>query len=253
MAQQETEGIILRKYCLRETSYILAVFTKAFGKIRGVIKGVRGSSATAGGNLEIFTRCRVLFYRKKKSSLDLITQCEAMEPFLSVRNDIERVTYASYFLELIDAMTDEHDPNEKLYNVLLESLRLMGTFSSAKRIARIFELKMLDALGLSPRLSSCTGCDGEVKEEAKFSVENGGMLCVQCSSRLKTGMRLLPGTMNFMRRIQISELAKTAGIKVTREVGRETEEVLGKFLKYHVPRTFRSLKFLEQLEKTGVV
>ena len=33
MAAQKTEGIILRKYCLRETSYILSTFTKDFGKI----------------------------------------------------------------------------------------------------------------------------------------------------------------------------------------------------------------------------
>ena len=41
MAGLKAEGVILRKYLLRETSYILKIFTREYGKIKGVIKGVK--------------------------------------------------------------------------------------------------------------------------------------------------------------------------------------------------------------------
>jgi len=253
MAAQSAEGIILRKYYLRETSYILVVFTREFGKIRAVMKGVRNPYPQFAGNFEIFTRCRLLFYRKKKKPMDLITQCETLDPFLPVRKDIERLTYASYFIELIDKVTVDHDVNEDLYRTLVESLRLLGTGSSAKRVGRIFELKLLGAMGLSPRLDGCAECGAAIEKEGAFSVKSGGMLCAGCARRGGKAQRVSLGTVKFMSKIQSSDIAGTSRIKVSREVGRETEKILKSFLGYHIGRPVKSLKFLEQLQKTGIV
>ncbi len=253
MAAQSAEGIILRKYYLRETSYILVVFTREFGKIKGVIKGVRNPYPQFAGDFEIFTRCRLLFYRKKKRPMDLITQCEALESFLPVRKDIERLTYANYFIELVNAVTADHDVNEELYRALLESLRLLGTRSSAKRICRIFELKLLGTLGLSPQLELCAVCGSPVEEKARFSVKSGGVLCRDCAGRDGAYMNISLGTMNFMRKIQLSSFEKTSRIKVSREVGKETEKILKRFIQYHLNRPIKSLRFLEHLERVGIV
>jgi DNA repair protein RecO (recombination protein O) len=249
---QSAEGIILRKYYLRETSYILVVFTKEFGKIRGVMKGVRNPYPQFGGNFEIFTRCQLLFYRKKEKPMDLITQCEALDFFLPVRKNIERLTYANYFIELVNIVTKDYDTNEELYQVLLGSLRMLATEASAKRVGRIFELKLLGALGLSPRLDECVGCGAPVEEKGCFSVKSGGILCPGCRKKDEASLRLSLGTVNFMRKIQLSDMAKTARIKVSKEVGRETEKVLKRFLQYHINRPIRSLLFLEQLQKAGL-
>jgi hypothetical protein len=61
------------------------------------------------------------------------------------------------------------------------------------------------------------------------------------------------GTLKFLRKIQQSDLEKTAHIKVSREVGRETELILKRFLAYHLGRPMKSLKFLEKMEKAGIV
>ena len=61
------------------------------------------------------------------------------------------------------------------------------------------------------------------------------------------------GTVNFMRKIQLSELPKTSRIKVSRDVGKETEDILKRFLQYHINRPVKSLKFLRQLQDEGIV
>lgn len=253
MPALSVEGVILRKFYLRETSYILVVFTKEFGKVKGVIKGVRKPYPQFAGNFEIFARCQLLFYRKKRSAIDLITQCEALEFFLPVRKDIERLTYANYFIELIETAATPYDANEALYRTLVESLRMLAGPSSAKRVGRIFEIKFLGALGLSPSLDKCAACGAPVEEGSPFSVKSGGLLCRGCERRDRSGFRISPGTVNFMRKIQKSELARTSLIKVTREVGKETEEVLKRFLRYHINRPMKSLAFLEQLRRVGIV
>ena len=253
MAALSAEGIILRKYPLRETSYILIVYTKEFGKIRGVIKGVRNPYPQFAGDFEIFTRCELLFYRKEKKPMDLITRCEAIDPFLPVRKQIERLTYANYFIELIDVVTDDYDPNGEIYDILTKGLAMLGTDSSARRTGRIFEIKLLGALGLSPQLGECAACGAQTQESTIFSVKNGGILCGKCVSGDREGIKVSPGTLKFMRKIQESDLERTSHIKVSREVGREIEKILKSFMEYHIGRPARSLKFLEQLQKKGIV
>lgn len=253
MAAQSAEGIILRKYFLRETSYILVAFTKEFGKIRGVIKGVRNPYPQFAGSFEIFTKVNLLFYRKKKTSLDLITQCETLDYYLGIRKDIERLTYANYFIELIDVVTNDYDRSEKLYSVLEGSLSMLASGSSPKRVGRIFELKLLGALGFSPRTGECVACGEEIEKGAYFSVSSGGVLCVSCRGKDTSSMRVSLGTIKFMDKIQTSEMERTERIKVSKEVGKETERILQRFLQYHIARPMKSLKFLGQLERAGVV
>ncbi len=249
----KAEGIILRKYELRETSYILVVFTKEFGKIKGVMKGISKPYPQFAGNFEPFAKSQVLFYRKNKSSLDLITRCEALDFFLPIRKSIERLTYANYFIELIDIVTADYDANEALYQVLVESLDMLAGTHSAKRVGRIFELKFLGALGLSPQLDVCARCGSEVKEASLFSVNQGGLLCRGCAGNGNREIEISLGSVKFMRKIQSSSIEKTVHVKVSREVGVQTEKVLRNFLHYHINRPVKSLKFLAGLEKSGIV
>lgn len=253
MPALNAEGIILRKYYLRETSYILVVFTREFGKIKGVLKGVRAPYPQFAGNFEIFTECRLLFYKKKKSALDLITQCETLDFFLPARKDIERLTYANYFIELIDIVTADNDPNEQLYHSLADSLKLLATDSSPRRVSRIFELKMLAAVGMSPQMDSCVKCGSVEEKDIRFSASSGGIVCPNCSAKEPGTLKASLGTVYFMRKILTSDMDKVARIKVSREVGMEAEEILGKFLQYHVGRPVKSLAFLEKLKKQGII
>jgi len=252
-AAQRAEGVILRKYYLRETSYILVVFTREFGKIKAVMKGIRQPYPQFAGNFEVFTRCQMLFYRKRKSSMDLATQCETLDFFYPVRGDIERLTYANYLIELIDMVTVDHDPNEEIYRLLVKSLDFLAGGASPKRVTRIFEIKLLGALGIGPQLDECVLCGGRSSEGMRFSVANGGVLCAGCLNADRSALSVSLGTLNFMRKIQKSDLSRTPMIKVSSQVGKETEKVLRDFLAYHINRPVKSLGFLAQLEKAGIV
>lgn len=253
MAAYRTEGVILRKYELRETSYILVAFTKDHGKIKGVIKGVRSPCPQFAGSFELFSQCDLLFYRKKKKPLDLITQCEAVEFFLPARKNIERLTYANYFIELIDVVTSDYDNNKTLYEVLVGSLGLLSAGASPLRVSRIFEIKLLDAIGLSPSLDECTKCGEKIDESGLFSVAEGGLICRECVQNNTPGIRLSLGAIKFLRLAQKSTFEKLAQIKVSREVGREIEGVLNKFIMFHINRPLRSLRFLDTIKKKGMV
>ncbi|MBF0215978.1 MAG: DNA repair protein RecO [Candidatus Omnitrophica bacterium] len=253
MAAINTEGVILRKYLLRETSYILVIYTRDYGKIRAVFKGVRRPYPQFAGDLEIFTHCDISFYPKKQKDLDLITESRAKNSFVGARKDIERLTYANYIIELIDTVTGEHDRNEVLFELLTGGLELLGSDIPPKSAVRIFELKLLDALGLGPELGECVSCTSEINDAKCLDVPEGGVVCEVCSGTTAISHTVSQGTVNFFKKIRSVPISKAAGIKLGGSMEKEAERVLGDFVRFHVSDNIKSLEFARDLERKGII
>jgi len=244
---QTTDGIILRKQNLRETSVILTLFTKDFGKMQGVMKGARGPKAAMGNNPEMFSLNNVVFYERKRGNLNSISQCDLKDFFDPIRSDLERTVYADYFLELVDAVMMEGDTSEDIYNLLLNSLKFISKPVSPKRVARIFEIKLMEMSGFLPELNNCILCNKEVEGDGNFSLRSGGILCRACEAEDKSGVRLSKGTINFIERVRKSSFEMVSRLKVSQDVGKELELFLRKFVDYHLQRPLKTVEFLKKI------
>ncbi|MFA5146000.1 MAG: DNA repair protein RecO [Candidatus Omnitrophota bacterium] len=250
MAIQKTEAILLSRQDLRETSLILTFYTKDFGKIKGIVRGVRGPHAQyGGGSLEIFALDELVFYERKKSDLYTISQCDLVEFFSPIRESLERLAYAAYMAELLDSVTSLSDPHRDVFDILLNSLRLLAGEASPKRVTRIFEIKLLSLLGLMPTLDLCANCSDKAGDGARFSFRNGGLICKKCLGSDKDAAEVLQGTVKFIEHIQGLPFDKVDRIKVSSQVGEELEKILRKFLDYHIERRLKTVKFLDTIDK----
>ncbi|MBI5123803.1 MAG: DNA repair protein RecO [Candidatus Omnitrophica bacterium] len=250
MAIQKSEGIVLGRQDLRETSLITTFYTKDFGKIKGIVRGVRGPHAQyGGGSLEIFAHDEVVFYERKKSDIYTISQCDLIDYFNPVRESLDRLVFATYMIELLDSVTSLADKNSEVFELLLNSLKLLSGQSSAKRVTRIFEIKLLHLLGLMPTMELCANCSGKIDSNAKFSFRNGGVICKNCLSTDKEASHILAGTVKFIEHIRNSPFEKVARVKVSSMVGEELEKILRKFLDYHIERRLKTVDFLKEVER----
>ena len=101
MPIQRSGAIVLRSHALRETSLILTYYTKDFGKIKGIVRGVRGPHAQyGGGSLELFAHDEIIFYERKKSDIFTISQCDLIDFFNPIRQSLERLAYASFMVSI---------------------------------------------------------------------------------------------------------------------------------------------------------
>ncbi len=251
MPIQKSEAIVIRRQDLRETSLILTFYTNDFGKIKGIVRGVRGPHAQyGGGSLEIFAHDEVVFYERKESDVFTISQCDLTEFFNPIRQSLERLAYANYIIELLDSVTSLGDKNAEVFELLLNSLRLLSGESSARRVARIFEIKLLGFIGLMPTLRTCAYCGGKVDTSARFSIAHGGLICKSCVDKDRNAVPILAGTVKFIEHIRCLPFEKVERIKVASAVGKELESILRKFLDYHIERRLKSVEFLKEIEKT---
>lgn len=246
MAIQKSDGIILRSQELRQTSLIVNLYTRDFGKIKGVFKGVRGPKAQVGTFIHLFSLNQIIFYERRRTPFYTISGLELLDYFGPIRKDYVRVGFASYFLDMVDSFTEIGDKNKALFELLLNSLKLLCGSSSPRRIARIFEIKLLGLLGIMPEVKRCLNCNRQIAQP-RFSLKLGGLLCSLCRDRDITAQAVLLGTVNFIRAVGESSFDKVIRLKVSEKVGRDVERTLRGFLDYELGRRPKTVDFLEKI------
>ncbi|MBN1688274.1 MAG: DNA repair protein RecO, partial [Candidatus Omnitrophica bacterium] len=179
MAIQKTEAIILKTQPFRSSSLIITFFSKSFGKLRGLAKGVRQERETRGALFELFTHVDIVFYEKQRSDLHLVSEASILESYPSLRTRLESIAYASYFSELVDELSEVHDPHEGVFDLLDFSFRYLASLPG-RRLARLFEIKLVNEIGWLPHLTNCLLCGKSPLEEGYFSSRQGGLLCPHC-------------------------------------------------------------------------
>ncbi|MCQ9206818.1 MAG: DNA repair protein RecO [Omnitrophica bacterium] len=250
MPIQKTRGFILQRVDIRETSVALHVYTRDFGKIKLISKGVRSPEHRFVSAYELFALDEIVFYEKKKRDYFLLSQCELLEYFHGIRATLPRISYASYFVELLNFVTQPGEKNEALYELLRNSLTLLSGTASPKRVARIFEIKLLSILGHMPRLKSCASCGKKPENQrTRFSLVRGGVLCENCFGSDKRALPVLAGTVNFISHIESLPFDKITHIKVAKGVGLEVERLLGSFINYHLNVKLKSAEFIAKIER----
>ncbi len=247
MPIQKTEGVLLKKRDLRQTSLIVTFFTKDFGKIHGVIKGVRGERASSQGIPQLFSLNQIVFYDKRKSDLFIVSQCDLKDFFSKIRHDFDKITTAMYLIDLVDNFSEPQEPNPALFSLLNECLRLLSGDSSPKRVARIFEIKLLELLGLMPIMDMCSICGKDINKEVYFSNFSGGTLDKECSIKAKNAIKVLPGTIQFISHISRLGLDRVSRIKVSSDVGKELEKLLRSFIDFQLNKPLRSVEFIRKV------
>ena len=250
MAIHTTDAIILREYDVRETSLLVTFFTRDFGKIKGLLKGVRGPKGPLGYQVQVFTLNRIVFYESKKADIHIVSQCDLLDFFEDIRKDIAKTGHAYYFIELVDALTEKSAESAEIFDLLLNSLNLLKTDASPKRIARILEIKLLLLSGVMPRLDACVSCGSAIKAKKgplKFIYKFGALLSKTCGEKDSTSRHILAGTVNFIDHIKRAPYEKAENIKVSKDVGEELEGLMKRFLAYQLDTQLKSVEFLKAI------
>lgn len=157
-----SEGIILARRNYSEADRILVVYTKQFGKLHLIAKGVRKPKSRKRGHLEIFSQ--INFSAARGKNLDIMTEVEIINSFESVRKNLKRVALSYYIMEVIGKITKEEQKNAELYAHVLKSLNSLKTEKALKKFRRDFVYQTLVLLGYWPK--------GAVLENPDYELEN---------------------------------------------------------------------------------
>lgn len=140
-----TSGVILKKRNFNEADRLLTIFTKDFGKITAIAKGVKRPKSKKAGHLELGNWCKIMVAKGK--NLDLIAEVQLKKAFGIENFTEEKANRIYHVLELIDSLLAPSQKNLQIYNLLVNYLNRISKGEDFNAISAIFKIKLLNYLG----------------------------------------------------------------------------------------------------------
>src|SRR5438874_11101124 len=100
MPAEKAQALVLRTTDWSESSRIATLWTREFGKVRGLAKGGRRLRSNFENALDLLTLCSIVFLRKSSGSLDLLREAQVVQRFPRLRTDLASLYGAYYVGEL---------------------------------------------------------------------------------------------------------------------------------------------------------
>jgi DNA repair protein RecO (recombination protein O) len=156
-----TQGIVLREIRYKDTSKILTIYTKEYGKISVMARGAYKPKSSIMANTQLFSYNEYEMYKGK--TFYHLNQGDIIDSFYSIREKMERVYYGYYMLELIDKSLPDEQANEKLFLLLKKGLEVLRNLEeNFLKFIIGYELKFISFLGYKPVIEKCVVCQGKV-------------------------------------------------------------------------------------------
>jgi len=251
MAAEQTTAIVLRTIEFSETSLIVTLLTRNFGRVAALAKGARRPKGPFEGSLDLLAVCRVVVIRKTNDTLDLLTEAKLHRRFRGAERSLERL-YGGYYVAdmLRQLLTDDHDPHPDVYDLAIQTLQQIdGTGDIASSLA-FFDAQLLRMLGHAPGTDRCTACGGQVTPTARvaFALLAGGIVCGDCRPRQRQTISVRQTVIDEIKRLQSTDT--TLPTSVNSDFYGELRAVLNRYIQTVVGRVPRMQPFLPVMTKT---
>lgn len=156
MPSVAVEGIILKRTNFGEADRMLTVLTKNLGKITVIARGVRKITSRRAGNVELLNVVKLGLFKGKGYTL---TEAQSVQTFPRIKSNLATSTSAFHILELANKFLPENDPNFRVYDLIVATLKNLEE-NPRQIFIRAFEVKFLTLLGFAdfqidtPRIST---------------------------------------------------------------------------------------------------
>ncbi len=241
----KTEAVVLSKIDFGDTSNIISIFTKDFGKISAIIKGVKKNRNGKGGIIDPPNYLQIIFYNKSSRDVQLITGAEIVAHYPKIKQDLEKLKFSYAVLELLKKIMPEHEPNHKIFRGTVRVMELLekGEEASAQIFGR-FYMFFLKESGYEIQIDKCSSCGKVIKSSDNLSYNfESGILCGDCGQGYPQSFVISMELFNYLKSLKTNQKINNPGKNVTDL----SLLFMEKFTKYHIPgfqgiQTFQILR-----------
>ncbi len=251
----ETEAVVLHSFNYGDTSKIVTVYSRKYGKIKVVAKGTRNPKSNKfGSSLELMTYSSIVLYKKEHKDLHLLSKSEIVFPFNRMQDDSEKIFTGLALIELVSMVMHDEEENERIFSLLVESLQTIDQSSkNTTNVLLTFFLKMFQQFGFGLSIDACSTCARKtVTHEFQFvqlRLSDGKFVCSLCSeNQMVSGVKLSGGILKSLLYLQDNSVAKSIQLSISKRDDLFT--VVQSYLRYHIEsvRTLKSLALLYNMQ-----
>jgi DNA repair protein RecO (recombination protein O) len=160
-------GFVLHSYPYKETSLIVDMFTRDFGRIGVVAKGAKRPLSKLRGVLQTFQPLSISF--SGKSELRTLIDAEWVGGMLPLEKTA--LLCGFYLNELLVKLLARDDPHPRLFDHYVATLNELAHGEPAQIALRKFERALLKETGVAADLTRCTSTRARVDAAGLYVVD----------------------------------------------------------------------------------
>ncbi len=161
---QLTPGFVLHQRPYRDSSALLEIFSRDYGKLGLVARGIRSPKSKWRGDLQAFKP--LLLSWQSRGDLGTLTDVECGRHGAALSGTS---LYSAYYLnELLMRLLERHDPHPALFEDYLGALAALHEQVEVETVLRRFEKHLLDELGYGLVLEQDVETGDEIVPESRY-------------------------------------------------------------------------------------
>ncbi len=164
--------------------------------------------------------------------------------------DLETITYASYFCELLDICLMDEESNRDLFREVISAFYLLKSKAvDIEVLTRALELNVLRATGYGLDLEECCICKAKISSSDYVNLQYLGGVCENCEKI--NGMAISRASYNSIKILNKFPLEKLARISLDKKIKKEIFDLITIIISqnyYRKPKSLEALKFLKGSE-----
>jgi len=242
MAIEKTPALVIRATPFGETSSVVTLYCREFGKLRALAKGAWRPKSGFDGGLDLLSTSQVLVLRKSSGGLDLLTEA-SLESRFRVGTSLAAVLGGLRVAELLDALTADGDPQPELFEVAHATVRRLSGWTGQEEpipmLVAGFELALLSLSGHAPVLDHCVECHGDLPQRSRtaFGMLDGGTLCDPCRRQRRGVVSVSAAALDAMR--SLARRNRGATSDVPGNVAGEIRGIMTTYIAHLIGRPLR--------------
>jgi DNA repair protein RecO (recombination protein O) len=241
----EVEAFVLKHYDYSEHDRIVVLYSREYGLLRSIAKGIRRPRSRLAGRLDLL-RCNHVIL-ERGHNLHKITQCDVLRSFAGLNRDYHALTHALAMGELVASFSQEEDPNETLFVLFLCALEALAAGVEALPLLIWFELHYLEQLGYEQDWEFCGLCeiDFRPRDYHFFDTAHGGLRCEDCK-RKETSRFLTFEQVNVLRQLQAAEEPPVEILELKPLALRQLQNGLQAYFEQLAEKPLKALSYLQE-------
>ncbi|MCI8815432.1 MAG: DNA repair protein RecO [Angelakisella sp.] len=242
--QLGTKGVVLSAKSLEEFDRVVVILTEGAGVVSAYAKGARRQKGSMAPATEQLSYGDFQLFRNRERTY--VDRAEAENIFFGIRQDMDRLTLASYFCQLCRELIPEGESQPGYLHLMVNTLTLLDRGRMPlNQLKAVFELRLLTMAGYMPDLVACAGC-GELGEGGIFFAPVSGVVyCGGCcpAPGVVATVPVAPGVFEAMRHIIYSEFERLFAFRLPEEGLAQLAGVSEAYLLAQVERVLPALSF----------
>lgn len=244
---QKVQGLVLRVTHYKDYDALLTVLTRSEGKITVKARGLRRKNCplTAPCQLLAFSDFTLFEYR----GMYTINEASSIELFYGLRRDLVKLSLATYFAQVADAVSQEDSPDSELLSLTLNSLYALDKLNLSNDFVKgVFEFRCACICGYMPDLGGCYRCGEPLPD--RFNVTDGHLECQHCKDYDSHGLRLpvSAGVLDALRYISNCPEKRLFAFQVGNETAASLSSLAETYLSTQLEQGFSTLDFYKTLQ-----